>query len=189
LIDMPVYLAYLETRRRSPGGAIEISPVESLDQATGIAPVVVNCAGLGARLLAGDDSLFPVRGQHLITTNPGITEFTEADTGDSPDLIAIYPHGNHLVLGGTAEPGRWDREPSMTTAQAILARCAAIEPRLAAARVVGHRVGRRPSRDRVGLERDPSVRAARLYHNYGHGGAGVSLSWGCADETEAVISS
>jgi D-amino-acid oxidase len=187
LIDMPVYLAYLETRLRTAGGTIEISPIDSLDQATRIARVVVNCAGLGARLLAGDDSLYPVRGQHLITRNPGITDFTEADTGHSPDLIAIYPHGSHLVLGGTAEPGCWDRDPSIRTAEAILARCTAIEPRLAAARIIGHRVGLRPTRDCVRLERDSDAGARRVYHNYGHGGAGVSLSWGCADETATMI--
>jgi D-amino-acid oxidase len=186
LIDMPVYLTYLESRLRSAGGIVEISPVGSLDQAAEVAHVTVNCAGLGARQLANDSSLFPVRGQHLITTNPGIDEFTEADTGDSPDLIAVYPHGSHLVLGGTAEPGRWDREPSMKTGEEILARCLKVEPRLAAARVVGHRVGLRPSRDTVRVERDPFA-ARPAYHNYGHGGAGVSLSWGCAEEIASMI--
>lgn len=189
LIDMPAYLAYLEDRLRNAGGTVEIGPIDTLGQAAELAPVVVNCAGLGARMLAADDTLTPTRGQHLITSNPGITEFTEADTGDSPDLIAIYPHRDHLVLGGTAEPGRWDREPSMETAQSILARCTAIEPRLAAAVITGHRVGLRPTRGSVRLEPDPDRGTARVYHNYGHGGAGVSLAWGCAEEIATMIES
>lgn len=187
LIDMPMHLAYLEDRLRSAGGTIEVAPIRTLRQAAELAPVVINCAGLGARELAADDTLTPIRGQHLITTNPGITEFTEADTGDSPDLIAIYPHRDHLVLGGTAEPGRQDREPSMEAAQAILARCTAIEPRLAMAEVIGHRVGLRPSRGSIRLEAEPGIGSARVFHNYGHGGAGVSLAWGCADEIAATV--
>ncbi len=50
-----------------------------------------------------------------MATNPGITDFIEADTGDCPDLIAIYPHPGHVVLGGTAEPGKWDRDPEPHT--------------------------------------------------------------------------
>lgn len=187
LIDMPAHLAYLAARLRSASGTIEVTAIGTLRQAAELAPVVINCAGLGARELAADDTLTPIRGQHLITTNPGITEFTEADTGDSPDLIAIYPHRDHLVLGGTAEPGRRDREPSMETAQAILARCTAIEPRLATAEIIGHRVGLRPSRGSIRLEAEPGTGPARVFHNYGHGGAGVSLAWGCADEVAATV--
>src|ERR1022692_1900689 len=134
-----------------------------------------------------DEYLDHQRGQHLVTTNPGISQFTEVDTGDSPDLIAIYPHEGHLVLGGTAEPGLWDREPSPQTAAAILARCTAIEPRLRTAQIIGHRVGLRPTRDEVRLEEQPGTGHARVIHSYGHGGAGVSLAWGCALEVAAVI--
>jgi D-amino-acid oxidase len=113
----------------------------------------------------------------------------QAERPVEPELIAIYPFDNHLVLGGTAEPGRWDREPSIKTAETILARCTAIEPRLATVLVIGHRVGLRPTRGSVRLEREPGTRTARVYHNYGHGGAGVSLAWGCASEIADMISS
>jgi D-amino-acid oxidase len=142
---------------------------------------------MGARALASDDKLCPVRGQHLVITNPGISQFTEVDTGASPNLIAIYAHEEHLLLGGTAEPGRWDREPSPQTAAAILARCAALELRLRAAEVIGHRVALRPMRNEVRLEEQTGTGRARLIHNYGHGGAGVSLAWGCANEVATLI--
>jgi D-amino-acid oxidase len=187
LVDMPIHLAYLVERLLAAGGAIERSPVSTLDGATALAPVVVNCTGLGARTLADDQQLYPVRGQHLIVSNPGITEFLEVDTGDSIDLIAIYPHGHHVVLGGTAEPRSWDREPNRATAEAILARCAAVEPRLRDADVLGHRVGLRPTRPQVRLESETHPDGARVIHNYGHGGAGVSLAWGCAAEVLTSI--
>jgi len=121
--------------------------------------------------------LCPVRGQPLVTTNPGISQFTEAGSGDSPGLIAIYPHAGHLVLGGTAEPGRRDREPSAQPAEAIFARCIALEPRLRTAEIIGHRAGLRPMRHEVCLEAQKGTSCARLIRNHGHGGPGVSLAW------------
>jgi len=187
LVDMPAHLSYLTQRLHAAGGTIEISPVATLQEAAALAPIVLNCTGMGARALAGDGTLCPVRGQQLVTTNPGISQFTEVDTGDSPDLIAIYPHEDHLVLGGTAEPGRWDRQPSPQTAAAILARTTALEPRLRTAEIIEHRVGLRPTRNKVRLEEQRGTGHARLIHNYGHGGAGVSLVWGCALEVATLI--
>jgi hypothetical protein len=57
------------------GGRIELRTVASLSDLTAEAPLIVNCAGLGAAELAGDDSLTPVRGQHVIVDNPGLEEF------------------------------------------------------------------------------------------------------------------
>jgi D-amino-acid oxidase len=42
------------------------------------------------------------------------------------------------------------------------------------------RVGLRPvRRQNIRLEREPGT---RIVHNYGHGGSGLTLSWGCAAE-------
>lgn len=187
LVDMPIHLAYLVACLRAVGGAIDRSTVATLDEAIGSAPIVVNCTGLGARTLVDDQQLYPVRGQRLIASNPGITEFLEVDTGDSTDLVAIYPHGDHVVLGGTAEPHSWNREPNPATAEAILARCAAVEPLLKHADILGHRVGLRPTRPEVRLDSEVHPSGARVIHNYGHGGAGVSLAWGCAAEVLTSI--
>jgi D-amino-acid oxidase len=187
LLDMPVHLAYLVARLRAAGTVIELGAVASVDLVADRAHVVVNCTGLGARTLADDPRLHPVRGQHLVVSNPGITDFLEVDTGDSPDLIAIYPHGDHVVLGGTAQPDSWNREPDPATADAILTRCTAVQPLLARANVLSHRVGLRPTRAQVRLEEQQVSRGARIIHNYGHGGAGVSLAWGCATEVLSIV--
>ncbi len=188
LVDMRTYLAYLTDRLTAAGGAIQIKPVASLDDVAHNWPLIVNCAGLGAHALVPDHQVHPVRGHHVVVTNPGLTDFIEVDTGDSPDLIAIYPHPGHVVLGGTAEPNRWDRNPDPATGHAILQRCTRLEPRLADAQVIDHLVGLRPTRPhvRVDLHHHPS--GATIAHNYGHGGAGVSLSWGCAAEITNLIS-
>ncbi len=188
LVDMPTYLTYLTHRLTAAGGTIQIKPVASLDDVDGSWPLIVNCAGLGAHALVPDNQVHPVRGHHVIVTNPGLTDFIEADTGDSPDLIAIYPHPGHVVLGGTAEPDKWDRTPDPATGHAILQRCAHLEPRLADAQVIDHLVGLRPTRPHVRVDLQHHRSGATIAHNYGHGGAGVSLSWGCATEITDLIS-
>jgi D-amino-acid oxidase len=179
LVDMPIYLAYLTRRLHRAGGHLTIETVTTLDPGTHNVATIVNCTGAGARDLVPDPEVYPVRGHHVVTTNPGLTDFLEADTGDSSDFIAIYPHREHVLLGGTAEKDTWQRDHDPATARRILSRCCAIEKRLAEAEILGHRIGLRPTRPQIRLE--PEQRAGgTIIHNYGHGGAGVSLAWGCA---------
>ena len=178
---MESYLGYLADRFAAVGGRVEPRTVRVLARATQTAPIVVNCTGLGARALVGDDTVFPIRGQIVRVENPGVERFWLDD--DHPDgLTYIVPRGDDCVLGGTAEEGEWDRTPNPETARAIVRRCAGLEPRLAGARVLEHRVGLRPGRPSVRLEAEPLPGGARVIHCYGHGGAGVTLSWGCADD-------
>ncbi|MBQ0828999.1 FAD-dependent oxidoreductase [Streptomyces tagetis] len=181
LIDMPSYLGYLLRRFHAAGGTVELRRLASLTGA-GLAPVIVNCAGLGAKDLLPDPDLRPIRGQHVVVTNPGLTEFFSEDTGLSPDLLCFYPHGDTVVLGGTAIDGDGGLAPDDKAADDIIARCAEIEPRLAEARVLEHRIGARPTRATVRVETERRKDGTVLLHNYGHGGAGVTLSWGCAEE-------
>lgn len=182
LIDMDLYLPYLQDRLTRAGGAIRQEMITDLDQAARHARVVINATGLGARDLTGDTSLTPIRGQLVIMDNPGFSEFFTEDTGSSPDLLHMYPHADTLVLGGVAQDGNWDLKPDPQTAQAIITRCASIDPRIADLPVTDHRVGLRPTRPAIRCEADTTVTSYRLFHNYGHGGAGVSLSWRCANE-------
>lgn len=123
-----------------------------------------------------------IRGQMVLIENPGIEEFFSEDTGDSPELRCIYPHQDTVVLGGSAEEGSWDLDPDPAQAERIIRRCAEIDPRIACARVLEHRVGLRPTRSRVRVENAPSIDGTDTFHNYGHGGAGVTLSWRYARE-------
>lgn len=182
LIDMDLYLPYLQERLTTAGGTLHLRTVADLDEAARHAPIVINATGLGARDLADDDELTPIRGQLVIMDNPGITEFFTEDTGWSPDLLHLYPQGDRLVLGGVAQDGSWDLEPSEETAKAIIDRCATIDPRVQQLPVIAHRVGLRPTRPVIRCEADSAITSYRLLHNYGHGGAGVSLSWGCAED-------
>ncbi len=71
-------------------------------------------------------------------------------------------------------------------AASILARARALAPELAGARVLGHKVGLRPTRPTVRLEAERAA-AQTIVHCYGHGGSGVTLSWGCAGEVLAIV--
>lgn len=187
MVDMPTYLRYLLGRLAAAGGRLRLTTVASLGEAADVAGTVVNCTGIGAVRLADDAELLPIRGQLVITTNPGLHDFFGEDTGDSPELLYVYPLRDRVLLGGTAEVGRWQLEPDPGTARRILARCVAVFPELAGAAVLEHRVGLRPSRPKIRLEDELLPGGGRVVHNYGHGGAGVSLAWGCAGEVLAHL--
>lgn len=185
LIDMPRYLDHLAARLDAAGVEIEVRPVTSLADAARDAPVVVNCAGLGARELVPDPALRAVRGQHVVVENPGLDEFFMTEPF-GPTWTSWMPHGDRVVLGSVAQEDDWDLEPRESDAERIVDGCAAFEPRLRDARVIEQPVGLRPVRDAVRVEAEP-LGAARLVHNYGHGGTGVALSWGCAREVVALV--
>ena len=54
------------------------------------------------------------------------------------------------------------------------------DKRLADAKIFDVRVGLRPLRPTVRLEKEILRNGTPLIHNYGHVGAGYTLSWGCA---------
>ncbi|WP_031004642.1 NAD(P)/FAD-dependent oxidoreductase [Streptomyces sp. NRRL F-5727] len=188
LIDMPVHLAWLRDRLVAAGGVVERRAAGALAEPAAVAPVVVNCTGLGARELVPDGGLRPVRGQLVLVENPGIEEwFTAADAG-AAETTYFFPQPGRLVLGGTAEEGAEGLVPDPVTAAGIVARCARIRPEIAGARVLGHRVGLRPARAggvRIEAERLPG--GARVVHHYGHGGAGVTVAWGCARRAAELV--
>jgi D-amino-acid oxidase len=185
LADMPRYLAYLVSRLGAAGVEVEPRPVASLQAVAAEAPVVVNCGGVGARVLADDPEVRPVRGQHVIVENPGLDDFF-FEGGAESAWTGYISHPGRVVLGGTAGPDDWSLEPDPEQTEAILRRCVAVEPRLAGVRVLGVEVGLRPGRKRIRLDEE-TVNGSRVIHNYGHGGVGVSMSWGCARDIRQMI--
>jgi D-amino-acid oxidase len=176
LVDMPVYLGWLERRVKDVGGTITRMALARLPEA----PLVVNCSGLGSRALAGDRSTTPVRGQVVVVEQWGLDAWWLE--GDGPTYVV--PRTHDVVLGGSDGVGEWDRRPSEEVADDIVRRASALAPEAAKAKVLRHKVGLRPARPEVRLER-----VGDLIHCYGHGGAGVTVSWGCADEVTRLADS
>jgi len=183
LVDMLAHLPWLRERLVKAGGVVEERTVAGFAEAD--APVVVNCTGLGARELVPDASVRPVRGQLVVVENPGIRTWLTS-TGPDGEMAYFFPQPGRLLLGGTADEDAWALEPDPAVAEAIVRRCAALRPEIAGARVLGHCVGLRPVRDAVRLEREVLPDGRVLVHNYGHGGAGVTVAWGCAEEAAGL---
>lgn len=187
LIDMPTHLRWLRKRLLDAGGAIETRTAGTLAEAadTGAA-VVVNCTGLGARELVPDPAVAPVRGQLVVVENPGVTTWLTSVNDTSTAGTYFLPQPGGLILGGTADEDAWSLSPDPAVAKEIVARCAALVPRIADARVLDHRVGLRPGRPEVRLESERLSGGGLLVHNYGHGGAGITVAWGCAHEAAGL---
>ncbi len=186
IIEMPVYLDHLLRRFTAAGGTVEERAVSSLDGASAGFRVVVNCAGLGAREISADDSMTPIRGQIVRVSNPGLDNFLLDE--DGPDGVTyVIPRTEDCILGGTAEEGEWGTEPDPEIAAAIMRRCTELEPRLAGAEILEHRAGLRPGRPEVRLEAEILENGIPCVHNYGHGGSGVTLSWGCAEDAARLV--
>ena len=178
--EMPTYLRWLAARVEELGGTTTRMALAALPDR---AEVVVDATGLGARRLAHDPTVVPVRGQVVYVEQVGVDRWWLDRTGPT----YVVPRSGDVVVGGTEDHGAWDRSPDPAVAQELLARAAGLEPALRGARVLGHRVGLRPARPSVRLEEERTASGARLVHCYGHGGSGVTVSWGCAAEVAALV--
>ncbi|WP_028651000.1 FAD-dependent oxidoreductase [Nocardioides halotolerans] len=182
VVEMPVYLEWLASRVLDAGGSITRLTLHGLPSAGGDGPTaVVDCAGLGAKFLAADPTLHPVQGQVVLVEQVGLERWW-LESGSEGGPTYVVPRSRDVVVGGTDVEGEWSRTPSPDVAAAILRRALRLVPALAGAEVLGHKVGLRPARPEVRVERVGDV-----VHCYGHGGAGVTLSWGCADEVVGLL--
>jgi D-amino-acid oxidase len=159
---------------------------------------IVNCSGLGARELA-EPAAYPLRGALIRIHNngaafPKLDEaycVTHDDGLPGQNMIYIIPRGkNTVLLGGLAEPNEWDLSINWDNYEPIRRmweRCVEFLPRLKNARIDTDcplKTGLRPMRpENVRLEIDEQG----IAHNYGHGGSGVTFSWGCAEELAEMI--
>ena len=176
MIETPIYLPFLQKKYLDNGGEITVREVNSLTDLATEADFVVNCTGLAAGKLTGDKDVFPIRGQILKVENlPGLSYLAD---DDGPNALAyIFPRQDCTVLGGTAQVTNDDESPNDGDTLEILRRCSNLFPVLATAVVKSVAVGLRPGRKTIRLEREP---ATNIIHNYGHGGGGYTVSWGCA---------
>ena len=184
VVDVPRYLPYLLARLERAGARVRVGALPRLPDAG----LVVNCAGLAARELAGDRDVRAVRGQVVVLDNPGLTRWLVDEHEVEGELTYVLPRADDVVVGGSATEGDEDLEVRPDLAARILARAHRLVPELRGAPVRAHRVGLRPARSAVRLEAVPSAQGAGVVvHCYGHGGAGVTLSWGCAHDVLAEV--
>jgi D-amino-acid oxidase len=183
-IEAPAYLDWLARRFAELGGTFEQREVSALGEPD--AEAVVNCAGVGAGRLTDDPDIRPVRGQVAYVRTRERLRFMVDETG--PNALAyVLPRRDVVVLGGTAEEDDWEPRVRPETTRSIIGRTRLLDPRLEDATYVGSAVGLRPARSEVRLEADRLPDGRLLVHDYGHGGSGFTLSWGCADELARLV--
>ena len=188
LIETPVYMNYLVAWFKRLGGETEQGEVSALADLAEKGRLIINCAGLGARELTSDEGLYPIRGQIIrVTAIADKTSFVDEFSHKS--LAYVVPRRDDTIIGGSAEIGNWNLTADPQTAGEILRKCCELQPALAEVEILEHAVGLRPGRDRIRLECEALGHACAVIHNYGHGGAGFTLSWGCADDVIALAAS
>jgi D-amino-acid oxidase len=180
LMDTTVYLDHLAARFRKARGEINANVhFENLDNVDRKFDLVINCAGIGARELVRDADLEPHRGQVAIV--PRIQGLSCAIVCDDAPFMYAIPRTNDCVFGGTNDISDNLAADPATTSR-IVAECSRVLD-IDKPPVLTERVGLRPfRRSGVRLERDRLRDGRPVIHNYGHGGAGFTLSWGCARE-------
>lgn len=191
VIDMGVYLDYLLHRFRARGGQIYQRDIANLSEAFVESNIVINCTGLGARELVGDRDLHAARGQVVHVRHTGFRRVL-VDEHNLAQLIYIVPRTHDIVLGGTYEEQNESTQIDPETTRAILRRCVRLVPTfatLAPDDIISTGCGLRPVRSTVRLEAERPAPQQLLIHNYGHGGAGITLSWGCAMDVVALLTS
>lgn len=189
LIEMPVYMNYLRKEYLQLGGSIEQleHPLQSFEPILHDYPITINCTGLGSKELLGDDHLYPIRGQ-VVVVNKIDLDHCLIDLEGKRALSYIIPRQNDCVLGGTSEANRWEEDIDPAVTKDILDKCRELVPELKDADIHSEKVGLRPARTGgIRLEAEQVQDKQFLIHNYGHGGAGITLSWGCAREVYQLL--
>ncbi len=181
VIEMPLYMPWLKSKAERMGCTFRQDKIGDLSEVPG--DVIVNCVGLGARELCDDGEVIPARGQILfIEQDPGVGHFDQ----QPETLTYTIPRSDVTVLGGTAQVGDWGLEHRPEDDDLILSKVEALWPDLDRSKIIGGNVGLRPSRSEIRLELE-DIEGRLVVHNYGHGGAGVTLSWGCAEEVVSLV--
>jgi D-amino-acid oxidase len=184
LMENPTYMRYLRDLFLKLGGTFEDGEVAAITAIPLSYSTVVNCSGYGAKALCFDPELRPGRGVIVladrITSERHLVHDEHVET-----LMYVVSRAGDCVLGGcdvTSDTFAASRDE----AAAILRRCAVVEG-CGDVRVNSVEVGIRPIRDSGVCLRAMVVNGRTVVHNYGHGGAGFTLSWGCAQDVVAFV--
>ena len=117
-IEPSIYLDALVRDFLLWGGRIVIRTFDTRRDLMALAePIIVNCTGLGARDLFGDEELVPLKGQlTVLVPQPEVNYHTQgglrAQT-ERPGSLGIHmmPRSDGIALGGTSQRGVWTLEP------------------------------------------------------------------------------
>ncbi|KAF2097810.1 FAD dependent oxidoreductase [Rhizodiscina lignyota] len=213
IIDTDQAMEWLTVLVKAKGASFALASVDQdlllLEDALRLhffADAIVNCSGLGSKVLANDTTCYPLRGALLRLVNDGkdfpkinsaLAISADAAQKDNGIIFLVPRNENILILGGIAQAGeeKLDLTLDSPAIQEMRKRCEEFMPCLKNAKLDPDyplAQGLRPARkDNIRVERELRARAngkpSRVVHNYGHGGSGWSLSFGCAAEVVELI--
>jgi D-amino-acid oxidase len=195
IIRMTQYVPFLMKKYRAlENHEITLRRVDNLQDLFDDCDILINCAGLGSRTLGDlhDTKMYPCLGQLVRLTHVHCPNMIFMSTGSyAKEPLYIVPRcGKDIILGGTTLNDESWTEPQQYWTDRILQRCRDILPSLKDAQVIESKVGHRPNRHgglQVFLDKTHGY-TKPVIHNYGHGGAGVTLSWGCAQQVARIVS-
>jgi len=210
VVECRRYLPWLRKSIQSLGGTIKEEKVEKLESLSGRFDLVFNCCGIGARDLVGDTSVVPIRGQIIRADAPQLKHFYFFDDEsyivpcfDSLVIGGIRQKGNY-----NCQVSDEDTEVIWQRARRYLPTLRKTEAKWHWAGLRPHRDPVRVELELLPIQSSASAAASAtaspstpssasasassstpstvssthlpVIHNYGHGGHGVTLSWGTA---------
>lgn len=177
LIETQIFLPWLMKELVKMNITIEKGNVQSFEEIKG-ADMIVNCSAMGAKILCNDKDMVPVRGQvGLLSPKNTYAVFLDNEL----PLYIVY-RKDAIIVGGTYEEGIEEAVTEEQTIHRLLENAYGVFPELRKQQVKGSWAGIRPFRPLVRVEKQGII-----IHNYGHGGSGFTLAWGCAREVAALI--
>jgi D-amino-acid oxidase len=179
LIETQIFLPWLMDEFNDASGQIVQREIKSLDELKNEADLIVHCSGMDARTLVNDSAMIPVKGQIVMVDLHLPVPILLAES--EPTYLVQRKDG--MIVGGTREEGDYTETTDEQTLQEIIERASKFIPQVKTARRITQWAGLRPYRTQVRLEREGNI-----IHNYGHGGSGFTLAWGCAKEVVELAS-
>jgi len=211
------YISKLYKLYENMGGIVNTEYLEKNEFLNITDDILINCTGNWSRDMFNDDKMYAYRGHliHIPIKNKptdkrGKYSSYSYKTKDG-DSAYVYARNDKLILGGTNQKGIYDSKmdawepihpqdqdmiqigknkiPShiLDINKEILSKFMGININLDNAKsVIGYRPVRDINGDGIRLELE-KLQDKFVIHNYGHGGAGVTLSWGCSKEVLDII--
>jgi D-amino-acid oxidase len=100
----------------------------------------------------------------------------------------IIPQSDSVVLGGRLQSDGWNAIPKEVDTRHIRSVCAKILLAIGLIQDGQEQISFRPYRnDGIRLELERTADGIDVVHCYGHSGAGITLSWGCAKDVAHIV--
>jgi glycine/D-amino acid oxidase-like deaminating enzyme len=116
-IEPHIYLSALLRDFLAHGGRLVVREFQARQELLGLEePLVMNCTGLGSRMLFADEELIPIKGQLTVLLPQAEVDYAViAQRG-----LYMFPRSDGILLGGTFERGEWTPEPNPAESERIL---------------------------------------------------------------------